>query len=147
MSIVEVKTPLVSSPPLYIYRDLSLLEFQRRVLEQALDEKTPLLERVKFVAIFGSNMDELFMLRVSNLHRQIAANTKNGSSANLISDLGSVRVVARELYGKALECLHQELIPKLEKAGIRFLETSSLTKHQKERVYNYFKKTINPLLI
>src|ERR1051325_2029942 len=147
MSIVEVKTPLVSNPPLYIYRDLSLLEFQRRVLEQALDEKTPLLERVKFVAIFGSNMDEFFMLRVSNLHRQIAANGKNGSSANLISDLGSVRAVARELYAAALECLRDELIPKLEKTGIRFLGYSKLTKHQKDRVYNYFKKTIYPLLV
>jgi polyphosphate kinase len=147
MSIVEVKTPSVSNPPLYIYRDLSLLEFQRRVLEQALDEKTPLLERVKFIAIFGSNMDEFFMLRVSNLHRQIASNGRNGSPDSLTSDLGSVRAVARELYATALQCLHQELIPKLEKSGIRFLATSSLTKHQKERVYNYFKKTIYPLLV
>jgi len=58
MSTVEATPPVLSNPPLYIYRDLSLLEFQRRVLEQAQDEKTPLLERVKFLAIFGSNMDE-----------------------------------------------------------------------------------------
>ncbi len=147
MSIVEVKTPLVSNTPSYIYRDVSLLEFQRRVLQQALDEKTPLLERVKFVAIFGSNMDEFFMLRVSNLHRQIASNGKNGASQNLTSDLVSVRTIARELYGTALQCLHQDLIPQLEKSGIRFLNCSSLTKHQKERVYNYFKKTIDPLLV
>jgi polyphosphate kinase len=147
MSIAEVKTPLVSNSSLYIYRDLSLLEFQRRVLDQALDEKTPLLERFKFVAIFGSNMDEFFMLRVSNLHREIAANGQNGSSRSLISDLDSIRTVARELYATALQCLHQDLIPQLEKSGIRFLNYSRLTKHQKDRVYNYFKKTIYPLLV
>ena len=79
MSIAEVKPLVLSDPSLYIHRDLSLLEFQRRVLEQAQDEKTPLLERVKFLAIFGSNMDEYFMLRVSNLHRRIAANGKSST--------------------------------------------------------------------
>lgn len=147
MSITEVKSPLLSDPSLYIYRDLSLLEFQRRVLNLAQDEKTPLLERVKFLAIFGSNMDEFFMLRVSSLYWQIASNGKNGSSQGLSSELMAVRALARELYATAQQCLHQELVPKLEKSGIRLLDYSNLTKHQRERVYNYFKKTIYPLLI
>ncbi len=147
MSITEVKSPLLSVPSHYTYRDLSLLEFQRRVLDQAQDEKTPLLERVKFMAIFGSNMDEFFMLRVSSLYWQIASNGKNGSVQNLSSEMAEIRRLARELHATAQQCLHQEIIPKLEKAGIRFLAYSSLTKHQKERVYNYFKKTIYPLLI
>jgi len=147
MSITEVKYRLLSDPSLYIYRDFSLLEFQRRVLEQAQNEKAPLLERIKFLAIFGSNMDEFFMLRVSSLHWRIASNGKNGSSQSLSSELTAIRTLARELYATALQCLREELVPNLEKSGIRLLDYSRLTKHQKERVYNYFKKTIFPLLI
>ncbi len=147
MSITEVKYPLLSDPSLYIYRDLSLLEFQRRVLEQAQNEKAPLLERIKFLAIFSSNMDEFFMLRVSSLHWRIASNGKNGSSQSLSSELTAIRTLAHELHATALQCLREELVPNLEKSGIRLLDYSRLTKHQKERVYNYFKKTIFPLLI
>lgn len=130
---------------LYIYRDISLLEFQRRVLEQARDKKTPLLERVKFLAIFGSNMDEFFMLRISGLHRRMSSNDREAES--LKAELAAIRALARELYADALPCLHQEILPRLDKAGIRLLEYSRLTKHQKERVYKYFKKTVYPLLI
>ena len=63
----------LASPSLYINRELSLLEFQRRVLEEAWDENNPLLERVKFLAIFGSNMDEFFMVRVSGIRKQVEA--------------------------------------------------------------------------
>jgi polyphosphate kinase len=147
MATVEIKPQVLSDPSLYIPRDLSLLEFQRRVLEQAQDEKTPLLERLKFLAIFGSNMDEFFMLRVSNLYRRLASNGKNGSSPNLSNELTEIRTVSRELYASAFKCLHQELLPKLERSGIRILDTSGLNKHQRDRVYNYFKKTILPLLI
>jgi polyphosphate kinase len=144
MSIVEVKPTLLSYPSPYVYRDLSLLEFQRRVLEQAQDERTPLLERLKFLAIFGSNMDEFFMLRVSNLRRRIA---ENGNPQELTSELGEIRTLARDLYTAALQCLHQEILPQLERSGIRILDYSRLNKQQKDRVYNYFKKTIYPLLI
>jgi polyphosphate kinase len=147
MVIVETKTPVVFDPSLYIFRDISLLEFQRRVLEQAQDEKTPLLERVKFLAILGSNMDEFFMLRVPNLRQRIAANEQDVTSLNLAAELISVRNLACDLYTEAAQSLHQSVIPTLEKEGIRLLDTSRLTKHQKERVYNYFKKTVMPLLI
>src|SRR5512135_3198523 len=74
MTSVEIdpKTPL-TDPSLYINRELSLLEFQRRVLEEAEDENNPLLERIKFLAIFGSNMDEFFMVRVSGIRKQVEA--------------------------------------------------------------------------
>ncbi|HNE05849.1 MAG TPA: hypothetical protein PKI33_09840, partial [Anaerolineales bacterium] len=63
----------LSHPSLYINREASLLEFQRRVLEEARDEENPLLERVKFLAILGSNMDEFFMVRVSGIRKQVEA--------------------------------------------------------------------------
>src|SRR6185436_7013485 len=107
MSVVEVKPPLLAASSPYISRDLSLLEFQRRVLEQAQDEKTPLLERVKFLAIFGSNMDEFFMLRLPSLLKRIAANGGNGSVDAGPSELSAIRSQARELYSSALKCLHQ----------------------------------------
>src|SRR5512141_991185 len=68
----ETGIPL-NDPSLYVNRELSLLEFQRRVLEEAEDEDNPLLERVKFLAIFGSNMDEFFMVRVSGIRKQVDA--------------------------------------------------------------------------
>ena len=64
---------IAPDPDLLINRELSLLDFQSRVLEEALDENNPLLERVKFLAIFGSNMDEFFMVRVSGLRKQVEA--------------------------------------------------------------------------
>ncbi|MFN3490702.1 MAG: RNA degradosome polyphosphate kinase, partial [Anaerolineales bacterium] len=64
----------LNSPAYYINRELSLLEFQRRVLEEAHDESNPLLERIKFLSIFGSNMDEFFMVRVSGIRKQVEAN-------------------------------------------------------------------------
>jgi len=63
----------LADPALYVNRELSLLEFQRRVLEEAQDENNPLLERVKFLAIFGSNMDEFFMVRVSGIRKLVEA--------------------------------------------------------------------------
>ena len=148
MSIVEIKPPpLLTDPSLYIPRDLSLLEFQRRVLEQAQDDKTPMLERVKFLAIFGSNMDEFFMLRVSNLRSQIAENENTPTAQELSTELADIRTLACDLYTAAAQCLHQEIIPKLKRSGIRFLDNSRLNKNQKDRVYNYFKKTVYPLLI
>ncbi len=71
---MESESVNLSSPSLYLNRELSLLEFQRRVLEEAQDETNPLLERVKFLAIFGSNMDEFFMVRVANLRRKVETN-------------------------------------------------------------------------
>ncbi len=149
MSTIDVNPFSLSDSQIYASRDLSLLEFQRRVLDQAQDEKTPLLERVKFMAIFGSNMDEFFMLRVPGIHRRISAPDMETSFAGLnpSNELTAVRQLARELYTTALQCLQKEILPKLEKSGIHFLAYSKLSKHQKERVYDYFKKTISPLLI
>src|SRR5512147_3349591 len=92
----------LSSPTLYINRELSLLEFQRRVLEEAEDEENPLLERVKFIAIFGSNMDEFFMVRVSGLRKQVEAHITELSPDGMTprDQLAAIRRFSAELYAE-----------------------------------------------
>ncbi len=150
MSTLEVRPVSVADPSIYVNRDLSLLEFQRRVLDEAQDENNPLLERIKFLAIFGSNMDEFFMLRISGIRKQMEAHGMEASieeGTHLSDEFTVVRKLSSELYTTALQCLHEEILPKLEKSGVYFLEYAELSKRQKERVHSYFKKTIYPLLI
>lgn len=138
----------LSSPSLYINRELSLLEFQRRVLEEARDENNPLLERLKFLAIFGSNMDEFFMVRVSGIRKQIEAGVLEISPDGMTprDELAAIRKLAQELFQDAQQCLQRKIMPKLEKAGIHILEYQKLSKIQKERADKYFKDVIYPVL-
>lgn len=140
--------PDLTSPSLYINRELSLLEFQRRVLEEARDENNPLLERLKFLAIFGSNMDEFFMVRVSGIRKQIEAGVTDVSSDGMTprDELAAIRKLAQELFHDAQQCLQRKLLPKLEKSGIHILEYHKLTKSQRERADTYFKDVIYPVL-
>src|SRR5512132_1410273 len=103
MSTVELKPVSLSDSPFYVSRDLSLLEFQRRVLEPAQDESTPLLERVKCLPLFGSNMDEFFMLRISGIHQRILSldGETSFTRLNLSNELTAVRKLAGELYTTA----------------------------------------------
>jgi polyphosphate kinase len=114
----------LSSPSLYINRELSLLEFQRRVLEEAQDEQNPLLERLKFLAIFGSNMDEFFMVRVSGIRKQVEARIMEVSPDGLTPPevLAATRKLALEMYRDALRCLNKKILPRLDKTGIHLLD-------------------------
>jgi polyphosphate kinase len=140
--------PDLSSPSLYINRELSLLEFQRRVLEEVRDETNPLLERLKFLAIFGSNMDEFFMVRVSGIRKQIEAGVLQVSPDGMTprEELAAIRKFAQELFEEAQQFFQRKLLPKLEKVGIRILEYGKLGKTQKERADKYFKERIYPIL-
>jgi len=138
----------LSAPSLYINRELSLLEFQRRVLEEARDEKNPLLERLKFLAIFGSNMDEFFMVRVSGIRKQIESKVTKLSEDGLTprEELAVIRKTVEGLYKEAQQSFQRKIMPSLDKEGIHVLEYQKLSKAQKERADAYFKEVIYPIL-
>src|SRR5688572_25761092 len=93
----------LNHPALYVNREISLLEFQRRLLEEAKDEHNPLLERLKFLAIFGSNMDEYFMVRVSGIRRQVEAHINDISMDGLTprDQLAAMKKISSDLYREA----------------------------------------------
>ena len=148
MAASESSTPDLADYSLYINRELSLLEFQRRVLEEAQDENNPLLERLKFLAIFGSNMDEFFMVRVSNLRRKVEAEVMGLSLDGMTPRelLAATRKLSIELDETAKRCLHRKLLPNLEKTGIHLLDYDKLTQSQKEKADAYFQEVVYPVL-
>ena len=145
---MESESNNLSAPALYLNRELSLLEFQRRVLEEAQDEYTPVLEQVKFLAIFGSNMDEFFMVRVSGLRRQVEARIMEVFPDGLTPPevLATARKVSLELYGNALKFFNKKLIPSLDKVGVHILDYRKLSDVQLQKVNNYFNEVIYPVL-
>lgn len=138
----------LADPALYLNRELSLLEFQRRVLEEARDENNPLLERVKFLSIFGSNMDEFFMVRVSGIRKQVEAHITEVSPDGLTprDQLAAIRKLAVELYDEAHAILRRKLRPKLDKAGIHVLDYDKLSKAQRLKADAYFHEVVHPVL-
>jgi polyphosphate kinase len=138
----------LDDPELYISRELSLLEFQRRVLEEAEDPTNALLERVKFLSIFSSNLDEFFMVRVAGLLQQVTSGSLevgiDGRSAS--SELQLIHQVVSQLAAESHEHWHGELRPALERAGIRIMEFADLNKQQRAAVDTYFLRNIFPVL-
>src|SRR5437763_834366 len=110
--------PSLNDPSLYINRELTWIEFNRRVLEEATDPSVPLLERLKFLAIFGSNLDEFFMVRVGGLQQKKQAGIAVGSGADRMpptEQLDRISQTVRQLLDEAYGCLKTELQPALEK--------------------------------
>jgi polyphosphate kinase len=138
----------LNDPALFINRELSLLEFQRRVLQEARDPSNPLLERVKFLAILGSNLDEFFMVRVAGLRKQLDAGVVDLPPDGMTpaEQLAAIRKVAWQLMMEARECLHDELLPELDKAGIHILAYGALNERQKVVVDGYFDEVVFPVL-
>lgn len=138
----------LESPEFYINRELSLLEFQYRVLEEAQDERNPLLERVKFLAILGSNLDEFFMVRVAGLKQQIAAGVHDSSFDGLTpaAQLAAVRAKASKLIAQAREHFHTVIRPALAQAGIFILDYRELNDAQRSEVKHYFEESVFPVL-
>src|SRR5438309_3030778 len=140
--------PALDDPSLYINRELSWLQFNRRVLDEALDPAVPLLERIKFLAIFAANLDEFFMVRVGGLQQKVQAGIAVGSGADRMAprdQLASIGQLVRQMVGEAYACLRTQLLPALEKEGI-FLHTSrdvrGLTDEQRQHLTNVFRREV-----
>lgn len=146
---LEQQVPIdLANPEYYLNRELSLLEFQYRVLEEAKDERNPLLERVKFLSIVGSNLDEFFMVRVAGLKQQIAAGVHDSSFDGLTpaAQIAAVRLKAGKLLAEAREHFRDVLRPALAQAGIFILSYRDLNEAQREEAKRYFDESVFPVL-
>ncbi len=149
----EAPSPVASQslddPSLYINRELSWLAFNRRVLEEALDPNVPLMERIKFLAIFAANLDEFFMVRVGGLQQKMAAGINVGSGADRMAprdQLAAVSQTVRDLFQAGYTCLREQLLPALEKEGIYLHLHKDGNNQQKDNLTTYFRRDIFPVL-
>ncbi len=138
----------LDDPSLFINRELSLLDFQRRVLEEAQDGTNPILDRVMFLSFVGSNVDEFFMVRVAGLKRQIEKGvTDSGPDAMTPAEqLRAIRASVIRLNRAAHECWAKELVPTLRKAGVRIENFAELSDEHRTLANTYFHETIFPTL-
>lgn len=134
--------------PVYFNRELSWLAFNRRVLEQAQDERHPLIERVRFLAITGSNLDEFFQIRVAGLIQQRDAGIEETGPDGLDprEQLQRIRTTVDALVEDQYRCWHDHLRPALAAEGIHFRQGQDLTKRELAWVRSYFREQVYPVL-
>ncbi|WP_049890805.1 polyphosphate kinase 1 [Natrinema versiforme] len=138
----------LSDPSYYLNRELSELAFQRRVLHEVLDADNPLLERVKFLAIVTTNLDEFFRKRVGGLKQQIAAGvteeTPDGRTPR--EQWEAALEEARPLFERQAECYREEIRPALADAGIHIVDYDDLTVIERQQLREYFESSVLPTL-
>jgi polyphosphate kinase len=137
----------LDDPKWYLNRELTWLAFNRRVLNEAKDSQTPLLERVFFVAVVGSNLDEFFMKRIGGLKQQVGAGVKKRSIDGMLPNeqIDACHQCYREIMREQQQILEQ-LRGLLEKEGIRFRRYDELDGKQKKEMDAYFKREVFPLM-
>ena len=147
-STSSLQSLTLESPELYINRELSLLEFQKRVLHEAQDPENPLLERVKFLSIVSSNLDEFFMVRVAGLQKQAASSAQEASVDGLPAaiQLQLIREEVRRLVDEIQNLLRNAILPALEFEGIRILDVPSLSQVERSQLDSYFLREVFPVL-
>jgi polyphosphate kinase len=135
-------------PEYYLNRELSWLEFNRRVLQEALDERTPLLERLKFMAIFSANLDEFFMVRVAGLKQQVEAGVTDLSYDGLTPDrqLVAISEYLRSIVKQQHHHFERVLKAKLIENGIYILDYLDLSQEQRTYLDRFFEEHIFPVL-
>jgi polyphosphate kinase len=138
----------LDSAELYFNRELSLLQFQRRVLEQAQDPQNPLLERVKFLSIVSSNLDEFFMVRVSGLQKQAASGSQEASidGRSAATQLRLIREEVQRIVNEMQDYLRGTVLPELAREGIRILDFAALTPEERSEANSYFLESVFPVL-
>src|SRR5512144_210956 len=137
-----------SPPQHYLNRELGLLEFNRRVLAQAADTTVPLLERLRFLCIVSSNLDEFFEIRVAGLKAQIddGADLPGPDGALPSQVFREVSRQAHELVARQYELFHENLVPLLAKEGILLLRRAQWTQEQRAWINDYFFRELMPVL-
>ena len=144
----QIETPDLNDSSLYFNRELSWIQFNGRVLEEALDKRHPLLERVKFLAIFANNLDEFFMIRVSALRRQYIAGVVKTPPDGMTpaEQLMAIRREVTPLLVQHADCWHNDLLPKLRNQGIEILDYDDLKRKQRKLLRRHFESEIYPAL-
>ena len=139
---------LLKDPALYLNRELSQLEFNARVLAQATDARVPLLERLRYLCITSANLDEFFEVRVATLREQlrVGANKLGPDGIGALELLSQVRTRVQTLVKAQYVCWNQELLPALEREGIRFLPRDVWNAKQRKWLHHYFMHELLPVL-
>jgi len=146
-----LKQPVVNDPAnarLFINRELSWLEFNSRVLDEARDPSVPLAERLKFLAIVASNLDEFFMIRVAGLKQQLSGNVTETAADGLTAaeQLAAISVRTHAMVNEQYRLWREEIGPGLEKAGVRLVKPAQLSPEQKAHLAPYFSREVWPVL-
>src|SRR5438270_1431090 len=147
-AFVQLMNRPVSDPSLYINRETSWLAFNRRVLEEANDERNPLLERVKFLAISASNLDEFFEVRVAGLLQRIEEGFIDAGPDALTAQQERELIAqeTHEFVQEQYECWNSKLLPALTRENIRVLDLKDLSPDQETFIDAYCQKEVDPLL-
>jgi polyphosphate kinase len=148
MTDVAARRPSLSDPSLYINRELSWLAFNDRVLAQARDERHPLLERVRFIAISETNLDEFFMIRVAGLQQQVASELPNPVPDGMTPEeqLARIHDHTESFFAEQRRILGKEIFPALEEAGIRVVPHKKLKAAEKRNLRERFAREVLPIL-
>ncbi|MGA9119978.1 MAG: polyphosphate kinase 1 [Bacteroidota bacterium] len=140
--------PLSLDPALYINRELSWLEFNQRVLDEAMDQRNPLLERVKFLSIVGSNLDEFFMIRVAVIREQVSADIVEYTPDHRTpqQQLHAIHDRVAAMLHEMSSCFWNDIHPRLAEAGIQLLRMTELSEEDKKLLTDLFAREIFPVL-
>src|SRR3954470_20464648 len=134
-------TRSLAESDLFLNRELSWLEFNSRVLEEAQDPRRPLLERLKFLAIFSSNLDEFFMIRVAGLKQRDPneiSSSESGDQSTTAQILAAISARAHELVAEQHRVLRQEVLPGLEGEGLRLVRAADVEGEAAQALEAYF---------
>jgi polyphosphate kinase len=144
----HLPTPSLVEPSLYVNRELSWLEFNQRVLEEAQDPNNPLLERVKFLCIVSSNLDEFFEVRVAGLNQQRQSGISDAGPDGMspTDQLAAVSARVRRMLDDQYRLWNESLVPALEDQNIFFLRWDELSADEKSYYSNYFRTSVYPVL-
>ena len=145
---VELPPSLLHQKDFLFNRELSWLEFNRRVLEEALDDSHPLLERLKFLSIFSTNLDEFFMIRVSGLKEEVDEEVAQPSPDGMTphEQLAEISRRLRPMLARQTRCLREEILPRLEAHGVQIIPYKKLGERERKKLDEYFQEKVFPVL-